>query len=94
MEYSEGEMLRKAKLFTKQVNKYVNIIARKVGINENVTTYTARHTFATVMKRAGVPISYIADSLGHSDVRVTERYLAGFEDEYRDKVSGALTAWD
>lgn len=91
--YSEGEMLRKSKLFIKQVNKYMNRIAGNIGIDAHITTYTARHTYATVMKRAGVPIAFISDSLGHSDIRVTERYLAGFEDDYRAKVSEALTDW-
>jgi len=45
------------------------------------------------MKRAGVPIAFISDSLGHSDIRVTERYLAGFDDSYRARVSEALTDW-
>lgn len=89
----EEKMLKTAKQFIKQTNKYINQIARRIGIREHITTYTARHTFATVMKRAGVPIAFISDSLGHSDIRVTERYLSGFEDSVRAKLSEALTDW-
>ena len=34
----------------------------------NLTTYVARHTFATVLKRSGVNIAIISESLGHSDL--------------------------
>ena len=37
---------------------------KKIG---NITTYTARHSYATVLKRSGVNISYISESLGHTD---------------------------
>lgn len=52
------------------------------------TTYTARHTFATVLQRKGVSVSYISECLGHCSVRTTEAYLAGFEPEDREKYSG------
>lgn len=39
----------------------------------------ARHFFASVLKRSGVNIAYISDSLGHSDLKTTENYLASFE---------------
>ena len=55
------------------------------------TTYTARHTFATVLQRKGVSVSYISECLGHCSVRTTEAYLAGFEPEDREKYSGYLT---
>ena len=38
-------------------------------------TYTARHTFATVVALAnGVSMENIAKMLGHSDIRMTQRY--------------------
>lgn len=55
------------------------------------TTYSARHTFATVLKRKGVAVSYISESLGHTSIRTTERYLAGFEQEDRRRYSAYLT---
>ena len=54
-------------------------------------TYTARHSFATVLKRAGAKTSYISESLGHSNLTVTENYLAYFEKEERIKNAQLLT---
>lgn len=50
-----------------------------------VTFHTARHSFATVLKRAGANIAYISESLGHQDMKTTENYLASFEREEREK---------
>jgi integrase len=48
-------------------------------------TYTARHSYATVLKRAGVATSIICESLGHSSEKVTQIYLDGFENSQIDK---------
>jgi integrase/recombinase XerD len=77
---------------TKTINKYIKNICEEVGINKNVTTYFARHSFATVLKRSGANISLISDLLGHSSVRVTESYLDGFENEQIQKQTNVLTA--
>ena len=59
-------------------------VAEALGIN-HISTYTARHSFATVLKRAGANIAYISESLGHKDLKTTENYLASFEKEERQK---------
>lgn len=85
---------RVIKQVTKTVNKYIKRIAQAVGIEAHVTSYTARHSFATVLKRSGAPIEFISESLGHSDLRITENYLDSFEDDTKRKYASALTAFD
>ena len=77
---------------TKTINKYIKKICLELKINENVTTYFARHSFATVLKRSGANISLISDLLGHSSVGVTESYLDGFENEQIQEQTNVLTA--
>jgi site-specific recombinase XerD len=76
---------------TKNINKYVKQIAREVEINKDVTTYYARHSFATVLKRSGAKIEMISELLGHSSVHVTESYLDSFEKEHIQKETDVLT---
>ena len=57
-------------------------------------TYMARHSFATVLKRGGAKTSYISESLGHSNLTVTENYLACFEKEERIRNARLLTNFD
>jgi site-specific recombinase XerD len=86
--------LAQSKQATKTINKYIARVAEAVGIEQKVTTYTARHSFATVLKRGGAPIEFISESLGHSDLRTTESYLANFDDDMRTKYSSMLTDFD
>lgn len=65
----------------KTINKYMKRVANNVGINKNVTTYFARHSFATILKRSGTDIAMISDLLGHSNLGVTESYLDSFESD-------------
>jgi len=65
-------------------------IGKNIGVG-NISTYTARHSFATVLKRSGSNIAFISESLGHSDIKITENYLANFEDEERQKNALILT---
>jgi integrase len=79
------------KQLTKQINKYVNLICKEIRINKNVTTYFARHSFATVLKRSGAKIEMISELLGHSSVDVTESYLDSFEKDQIQKETDVLT---
>lgn len=80
------------KQLTKTINKYMKQIASELGLNKEVTTYFARHSFATVLKRSGAKIEMISELLGHSSVDVTESYLDSFEKEQIHEQTNALTA--
>ena len=88
----EDAMRRKCKTmyFTRAINKRMKEVGEQLGIG-NISTYTARHSFATVLKRAGTNIAYISESLGHQDLKTTENYLASFEREERVKNAELLT---
>ncbi len=75
----------------KMVNKYMKQIAEATGIEANVTTYTARHSFATVLNREGEPLSHIQEMLGHSEINTTQNYLASISDVERKKTASKLT---
>lgn len=78
------------KAVTKLCNKRLKKIGTTLGI-ESFSTYTARYSYATVLKRSGANIAYISESLGHKDLKTTENYLASFEKEERVKNASFLT---
>lgn len=51
-------------------------------------TIITKHTFSTRLKHAGVSTEFIQEALGHTDIRTTENYLDGFENEKRKEVAG------
>ena len=69
----------------RQVNSELKDIAKELNIEANVTTYVARHTFATVLKKSGVNIGIISQALGHQDIQTTQIYLSKFDDEQVDE---------
>lgn len=75
----------------KQINKYIKFVAKECTIEAEVTTYTARHSFATVLKRSGVSTSIISESMGHADEKTTENYLGSIEDPERMNIAKNLT---
>jgi len=81
---------KKIKQAVKTINKYNKRIAEELGIESKLTTYSARHSFATILKRSGASSEYIGESLGHSSVRTTENYLDSFLDETRESFQNKL----
>jgi integrase/recombinase XerD len=79
------------KQFTRNVNENLKRIAQELGIDKNVTTYFARHSFATTLKRSGANIAMISEFLGHTSIKTTTAYLDSFEDEKRKEVLSVLT---
>jgi integrase/recombinase XerD len=75
---------------TKMINKYMKRIAENIGITQKVTTYVARHSFATILKRSGASMEYISESLGHYSLSTTENYMSSFEVEEKKKWAGKL----
>ena len=67
-----------------QINKELHGLAKELGIQEDVTTYVARHSFATVLKKSGVNIGIISQALGHQDIKTTQIYLSEFDNEQVD----------
>ncbi len=62
-------------------------IAELCKIDANLSTYVARHSFATILKNSGVDIALISETLGHSDLSTTQIYLDSFENE---QIKGAM----
>jgi len=68
-----------------KTDKDLKLIAEKCKIEQNLTTYSARHSFATVLKNSGVNVALISEALGHSDLTTTQIYLDSFENKQIDE---------
>ena len=67
-----------------QVNLELRKLAQNLKISAEVTTYVARHSFATVLKKSGVNIGIISEALGHHSLKTTQIYLGAFENSQID----------
>lgn len=68
-----------------KINRELKVLGEQIGLEVPLTTYVARHTYATVLKRSGVSVALISESLGHSDLSTTQIYLDSFENSQIDE---------
>jgi len=71
----------RTKAALKKIGTDISGIARSLNIDvpSRITHYWARHTYATALKRSGIPIAVISEALGHSSESTTKAYLDKFE---------------
>jgi len=79
--------------FVQFINDWMKRIFKTVGIDKKATTYVARHTFSTVLKRSGVSTEYIQEALGHTDLKTTENDLDSFDKQIKNKFAGLLCSF-
>lgn len=83
--YEESEIGRKRyKQHRKRLNKKLKEIAELAGLDEPLTTYYARHSWATIAKRKMIPVTMISEALGHKDLKTTQIYLDSFDNDELD----------
>ena len=69
----------------KNTNKYLKRLSEEVSIGYPVTSYSSRHSFATIAKRMGYSNELIAESLGHQyGNKITNIYLDTFDTDVLD----------
>ena len=56
----------------KRCNTALKVIAEKSGVIEKLTTYTARHSFASHLLENGNSIELISQMMGHQNIRTTQ----------------------
>lgn len=71
-------------------NKALVTVAKILLPGVKISSYTARHTWATLAFHIGMPIGIISQALGHSSIRTTETYLKPFENEKVDEANSKL----
>lgn len=57
-------------------NAYLKEVAAAAGIDKHLTTHWARHTGATLLLNAGVPIEVVSKVCGHSNTQITQKIYA------------------
>ena len=71
----------------RRINNFLKLIANMVKLPIPLTTYVARHAWATIAKSKNVPINVISDALGHDSIATTQIYLASIDTSVIDKAN-------
>lgn len=81
---------RKKQNFIRSVNQHLKKLAILNDLPGDISTYWARHTFATNSVRKGASMEFIQESLGHGNLKTTQNYFAGFEDDKKREFANQL----
>ena len=73
-------LYKEVKDITGTVNRILKMVSEALDIPK-ITTYSARHSFATVLMNKNVSIAFISKALGHTSIATTQNYLGSFSDE-------------
>ena len=92
---ADSQELRKmAQASLDKTNRHLKKIGKILQLDIDLTTYVARHSWATQAKQRGVATSIISEGLGHSSEKTTQIYLKAFDrstlDELNDEISSLL----
>lgn len=88
---SEEEKDQKKRSFTRFINQHLKNLAKDNGLNGDISTYWARHSFATTAVRKKASLEFVSEALGHSDLKTTKNYFAGFEDKTKKEILEDIT---
>ena len=56
-------------------NYHLKNIGRMIGLKIPLTTYVARHTWASVALHMNIPVAVISEGMGHNSYKTTQIYL-------------------
>jgi integrase len=73
-----------------QVNQDLKQLGQQLGIATPLTTYVARHSFATSLRRSGIADAVTGQLMGHKDTRQTSIYLDEFDSTVADAAFDSL----
>ena len=85
--YNEESAYREYQSALRRFNNNLKVLARILHITSPVTSYSLRHSWATIAKYRGVSIEMISELLGHSSIKTTQIYLKGFDLKRRTEVN-------
>lgn len=72
------------------INHSLKKVAEMVGINIPLTMYVARHSWASIAKAKGIPLSVISEGMGHDSEATTQIYLASLDTSVVDKANSLI----
>ena len=78
------------KNFTRFINQHIKVLAGQNNLPGEISTYWARHTFATMSVNKGASLEFMREALGHTDLKTTQTYFAGFTNETKKQFAKSL----
>ena len=73
-----------------RINRNLKQIGKQIGLSIPLTTYVARHAWASIAQSKNVSLSVISEALGHDSEQTTRIYLASLDTSVVDKANSLI----
>ena len=73
-----------------RITKQLKKIGEMIGLSVPLTTYVARHSWASIAKSKNVPVSTISEALGHDSEKTTQIYLSSLDTSVVDNANNLI----
>ena len=81
------EAYREYQLALRSFNQRLMLLGEFLGLGDKLSSYTARHTWATTAYYCEIHPGIISEAMGHSSITVTETYLKPFQNKKIDEAN-------
>ena len=81
------EAYREYQLALRTFNRQLMLLGELLGLGDRLSSYTARHTWATTAYYCEIHPGIISEAMGHSSITVTETYLKPFRNKKIDEAN-------
>jgi site-specific recombinase XerD len=85
---------RAVKNFTRFINQHIKKLAVDNGLPSDISSYWARHSFATKAIRDGASMEFVGEALNHQDTQTTKNYFAGFTTDVKREFAENILNFD
>lgn len=75
---------------SQKVNYHLKKLGENISLQNSLTMYVARHSWASIAKGKNIPISVISDSLGHNSELTTQIYLSTIDNNVIDNTNSMI----
>ena len=84
---TEQQIYDRVRKVLKHVNKALHEWSRLLGLKIELTTYVARHTWASIALQKGISEDIISKGMGHTSVKTTRIYIADWDNAQLDRAN-------
>lgn len=85
--YDENQFYKEYSSALRIHNIRLKRLSKRLQIDPPLTSYVARHTWATIAKKKGIPLEVISEGMGHTSSGTTRIYLASLDQNVLDKAN-------
>ena len=88
--YRAADVVRQCRSRLHLINRCLRRLGERLALPQRLTSYVARHSWASIARQQRVPLAAISEAMGHTSERTTRIYLRTFDNRAVDRANAAV----